>query len=78
MFRKGDRVKCIYDGVPGGFMNFLEINKNYTVEVSINGFSGEQYIQVCGSSYEWIHTRFILDIKETRKQKLKKIYESVC
>jgi len=41
MFRKGDRVKCIYDGVPGGFMNFLEINKNYTVEVSIDGFSGE-------------------------------------
>ena len=44
MFKVGDRVKCVYDGdqpTPGGFMNFLEINKNYTVEVSIDGFSGE-------------------------------------
>lgn len=73
-FRKGDIVKCIDDDRKN---RLLTIGKLYTV---INGdislFSGGHFIYLIaddGCRHSFYTTRFELDIKYVRREKLKRI-----
>ena len=73
MFKVGDIVKCI--AIPSlfpirddNYKNFLVIGKTYIVNSEDDGL-----VNVLGSNFYYDHTRFILDVKEIRKQKLNKI-----
>jgi len=72
MFKVGDRIKCVsnydYDS------EFLVEDKTYIV-TEVNQVSN--CLKVKGAYSFWYQTRFVLDIKYLRKQKLNKIYESV-
>jgi len=72
MFKEGDRVKYVVDG------NFkhLTLNKTYTV-IDVKNTNFNEYILVTDDTNSdtrmFLSTRFILDIKYQRKQKIQKL-----
>jgi len=75
MFKVGDRVVCVIDTIESIYdTDFLKLGVVYTVSEYP---SQNHCIKIEGSSYAWHVSRFELNIKYQRKQKLNKIYESV-
>jgi len=64
MFKVGDRIKCI--DIVGG--TNLKLGNSYLI-IEVKDMC--YWLENAGGG--WFHTRFILDIKGTRKQKLNKI-----
>ena len=70
MFKKGDIVKCVSDY--DWNYTFLKLGETYEVTESENHHG---VIKVAVADCFWSRTRFVLDVKEIRKQKINKIYE---
>ena len=68
MFKPGDIVKCLNSNHD----NSLVKNKNYTVRYSHVKFNDLILLDETNGYYYHIN-RFVLDVKQTRKLKLKKL-----
>ena len=71
MFKVGDRIMCVDDS---GVDYSLTNNKVYVVK-AINTFTNDTVVVDSNRVYDdWFcSSRFVIDIKDVRKQKLKKI-----
>jgi len=68
MFKKGDRVKCIHDDRSFGSGAFLKFGDIYTVR-----YVSDTNVWLENHEGGWLRSRFELDIKYQRKQKINKI-----
>ena len=68
--KEGDYVKCVIS-----YHNELILNNVYKVEDIRNDII-YTVINNCGYKKNYLHTRFILDLKYNRKQKLNKLWKT--
>jgi len=76
MFRKGDKVVCIWDSRRENEIGIFS-HKIYEVTSVIYNSKGNNVFKVNNIDW-WVSSSNFISLKEYRKNKINKIYESVC